>query len=101
MSVDGGAAAMKLNGVIVALEGGGEGGSAGARSYGARRYSAPGATITVRTLDDEEANWRANAELLLALDAGLRVGYLGFLSCGNEAEQDSRRSGQRQAASTH
>lgn len=61
-----GAAAMKLNGVLVALEADGEPQAGGAT------FSAPGTTITVRRLG-EEADWRQNAELVFALDQGLRV----------------------------
>lgn len=78
-SADGGAGVMKLNGVIVPLEGGGD----------ERRLSAPGATMTVRTLEGEEADWRSNAELIFALDAGLRVGYRGFFSCAGRADRGS------------
>ncbi|MCV0396416.1 MAG: DUF305 domain-containing protein [Rhizobiaceae bacterium] len=74
---EGGAAAMKLNGVLVALETRGE-----ARD-GVTVYAAPGATVTVRPLGDE-ADWRQNAELLFELDRGLSVGYRGFHGCGGE-----------------
>ncbi|CTQ34532.1 DUF305 domain-containing protein [Jannaschia rubra] len=74
---EGGAAAMKLNGVLVTLEGSGEADAGGVE------FSAPGTTITVRPLGDE-ADWRANAELVFALDQGFSVGYRGFYGC--EAE---------------
>jgi hypothetical protein len=71
---EGGPAAMKLNGVLVALE------AAGETPAGGAAFSAPGATVTVRPLGDE-ATWRQNAELVFQLDQGLRVGYGGFYSC--------------------
>jgi len=71
---DGGAAAMKLNGVLVSLE------AAGDPQVGASEYSAPGTTIAVRRLGDE-ADWRANAELVFRLDQGFEVGYRGFYGC--------------------
>lgn len=67
---DGASGAMKLNGVIIPLEGTVEG----------RSFTAPGVTMTVRPLGNN-GNWRANAELVFALDAGLIVGYRGFHSC--------------------
>ena len=70
-----GAAAMKLNGVLVALEADGD------PRQGAATFRAPGTTITVRPLG-EEADWRQNAELVFALDEGLSVGYGGFFRCG-------------------
>lgn len=71
---DGSAGAMKLNGILVALEG------VGKAEPGAG-FSAPGAAITVRPLG-EEADWRADAELVFRLDRGLTVGYRGFFNCG-------------------
>ncbi|WP_299653672.1 DUF305 domain-containing protein [uncultured Jannaschia sp.] len=71
---EGDAGAMKLNGVLVSLEGSGE--AAG----GGIEFSAPGTTITVRPLG-AEADWRANAELVFALDEGFSVGYRGFYRC--------------------
>lgn len=68
---DGTSGAMKLNGVIIPLTGGKDG----------LHLAAPGVTMTVRPLDDEEADWRSNAELTFALDAGLTVGYRGFYTC--------------------
>lgn len=72
---DGGAAAMKLNGVLVGLE------ATGAPQNGAAEFSAPGATVSVRRLGDD-ADWRQNAELVFRLDRGLSVGYRGFYGCG-------------------
>jgi hypothetical protein len=71
---DGGAAAMKLNGILVNLE------AAGEPQSGAVEFSAPGTSITVRRLGDE-ADWRQNAELIFELDQGLTVGYRGFYTC--------------------
>ncbi len=71
---DGGAAAIKLNGVLIALE------AAGETAEGGAAFSAPGAVVTVRPLGDE-ATWRQNAELVFDLDEGLHVGYGGFYSC--------------------
>ena len=73
-STEGGAAAMKLNGVLIALEA--EGGS----QEGATTFSAPGTTVAVRPLGDE-ADWRQNAELVFELEEGLSVGYRGFYGC--------------------
>ena len=70
-----GAAAIKLNGVLVSLN------AAGALQDGAATFSAPGTTITVRTLGDK-ADCTENAELVLELALGLRVGYRGFYRCG-------------------
>ena len=71
---EGGAAAMKLNGVLVALEADGD------PQEGAARFAAPGTTVTVRPLG-EDADWRQNAELVFELDQGLSVGYRGFYGC--------------------
>ena len=71
---EGDAAAVKLNGVLVALE------SAGDPQEGAATFSAPGTTVSVRPLGDE-ADWRQNAELAFELDQGLSVGYRGFYGC--------------------
>ncbi len=71
---EGGPAAMKLNGVLVALE------TSGEPQEGRVAFSAPGATVTVRPLGDD-ATWRQNAELVFELDEGLSVGYGGFYSC--------------------
>lgn len=71
---EGGAAAIKLNGVLVALQ------AAGDPQGGAAIFEAPGTTVTVRRLG-EEADWRQNAELVFELDQGLSVGYRGFYDC--------------------
>lgn len=76
MTADGAGAAMKLNGVLVALQAAG-----GQRDGAMKRFSAAGTTISVQQLG-EQADWRANAELVFALDAGLTVGYRGFYACG-------------------
>ena len=70
---DGGDAVMKLNGVIVPLEG-------GEATDDANIYRAPGVTMTVRSLGDD-ADWRSNAELVFALEEGPTVGYRGFYAC--------------------
>jgi hypothetical protein len=62
-------AALKLNGVLVPLDRTAE-----------TDFAAEGASVRVRPLGDE-ADWRADAELVFALDAGLTVGYRGFWSC--------------------
>jgi hypothetical protein len=71
---EGGAAAMKLNGILVTLE------EAGEAEAGGVALQAPGTTVTVRPLGDE-ADWRADSELVFELDEGLRVGYRGFYDC--------------------
>lgn len=71
---EGGAAAMKLNGVLIGLE------VQGNPQEGAATFSAPGTTVAVRPLGDE-ADWRQNAELVFKLDQGLSVGYRGFYGC--------------------
>ena len=70
---DGGDAVMKLNGVIVPLEG-------GEATNDSNIYRAPGVTMTVRSLGDD-ADWRSNAELVFALEEGPTVGYRGFYAC--------------------
>lgn len=70
---DNSAGAIKLNGVLVSLEGNGESASGGV-------FTAEGARITVRPLGTE-ADWRQNAELIFELEEGLRVGYRGFYNC--------------------
>lgn len=72
-AADGGQAAMKLNGVLVPLEAGNE----TENGFG---FTAEGVTMTVRPLGDE-ADWRADAELVFELDQGLSVGYRGFYGC--------------------
>jgi hypothetical protein len=71
---EGGAAAMKLNGVLVTLQ------ATGDPQEGGVMFSAPGTTVTVSPLG-EDADWRQNAELLFELDQGLSVGYRGFYGC--------------------
>jgi hypothetical protein len=63
------AGAIKLNGILVALSRQREG-----------VFAAEGATVAVRTLGDE-ADWRADADLVFALEQGLSVGYRGFWTC--------------------
>lgn len=70
----GGAAAVKLNGVLVSLD------TTGGRQDDAASFAAPGTTISVRRLGDQ-TDWRANAELIFTLDRGLTVGYRGFYGC--------------------
>ncbi|GGL86071.1 hypothetical protein GCM10011534_04980 [Pseudooceanicola nanhaiensis] len=65
---EGGAAAMKLNGVLIALE---------AQEDG--QFSAPGVSLRLRDLPDPD--WRSNAELVFALENGPTVGYRGFDRC--------------------
>lgn len=72
---EGGAAAMKLNGVLVALQ------TDGDPQERTTTFAAPGTRVAVRTLG-EEADWRQNAELVFEIDHGLSVGYRGFYSCG-------------------
>ncbi|WP_116599005.1 DUF305 domain-containing protein [Primorskyibacter marinus] len=72
-AADSGQAAMKLNGVLVPLEAGNE----TENGFG---FTAEGVTMTVRPLGDE-ADWRADAELVFELDQGLSVGYRGFYGC--------------------
>ncbi len=71
---EGGSAAMKLNGVLIALD------AESGPQEGATTFSAPGTTVTVRSLGDE-ADWRQNGELVFELDEGLSVGYRGFYGC--------------------
>lgn len=70
----GGAAAVKLNGVLVSLD------TTGGGQDGAASFAAPGTTISVRRLGDQ-TDWRSNAELIFTLDRGLTVGYRGFYGC--------------------
>ena len=65
---EGGAAAMKLNGVLIALE---------AQEDG--QFSAPGVSLRLRDLPDPD--WRSNAELVFALENGPTGGYRGFDTC--------------------
>ncbi|MEQ8283574.1 MAG: DUF305 domain-containing protein [Parvibaculum sp.] len=69
-----GAAAMKLNGILVTLD------AVDAQQNGAAIFSVPGTTITVRPLGDNVGR-RQSTELVFELDSGLRVGYRGFYSC--------------------
>ncbi len=71
---EGNAAAMKLNGVLVALE------AAGEIDDGGFAFRAPGATVTVRPLG-EAADWRSDGELVFELEQGPRIGYRGFYGC--------------------
>ncbi len=71
---DGGTAALKLNGVLVTLEAEGD-------VSGGATFTAPGARVAIRPLGDE-AGWRADAEMVLALERGPTIGYRGFWSCG-------------------
>jgi len=71
---DGDAAAVKLNGVLVRLE------AAGDAVADPAAFLAPGIRVIVRPLG-EQADWRADAELVFALDGGLTVGYRGFYDC--------------------
>lgn len=73
MNEDG--AVMKLNGVVVALE------SDRDPDEDVLTFTAAGTVVTVRVLGDG-ANWRQDAELVFALDQGLRVGYRGIYGCG-------------------
>lgn len=73
-AADGSRGAMKLNGVLQALDG-----SSGAESGGAA-FSTAGAEVTIRTLGDD-ADWRQNADLILELEEGPRIGYRGFYGC--------------------
>ena len=69
-----GAAAVKLNGVLVDLElvDGAEG----------ARFEAPGLTVSVERLE-EDADWRQGASLVFELEQGLSVGYRGFYECSD------------------
>ncbi|OHV83971.1 DUF305 domain-containing protein [Ensifer sp. LCM 4579] len=73
---DGSGAAVKLNGVLVTLD------TAGDPKTGAATFSSPGTAVTIRPLGDD-ADWRADAELVFQLDGGLLVGYRGFYACGS------------------
>jgi len=64
--------AVKLNNVLVPL-----GGSA---SPSGADFSADGMAVTVRPLGDE-ADWRADADLVFTLQDGPTIGYRGFWSC--------------------
>ncbi len=60
---------MQLNGVVIPMQGEGDG-----------SFAADGATMTVRELG-EDADWRADAELVFTMEQGPTVGYRGFWSC--------------------
>ena len=66
--------AMKLNGVLVALDAGPQAGPEGGV------WQAGGARMQVTPLG-EDADWRADAELVFQLDRGLEVGYRGAWDC--------------------
>ena len=70
---DGSSAGMKLNGILVALEG-------SPRDEGLT-FQSDGATLSVRELPEDAADWRQDAELIFTLEQGLTVGYRGFWSC--------------------
>ncbi|MEQ3750040.1 MAG: DUF305 domain-containing protein [Celeribacter sp.] len=70
---DGGDAMVKMNGVLVSMDGQGASG-------GETEFATDGATARVRALGDD-ADWRADAELVFTLQAGMTVGYRGFYSC--------------------
>lgn len=72
---DGKDAAVKLNDVLITLA------TAGDAKGDRAEFSAPGIAIAVRGLGDD-ADWRANAELVFRLAQGLTVGYRGFYACG-------------------
>jgi len=73
----GSAAAIKLNGILIDLQGSDE------PQDGSVRFSAPGTMISIRRLGDE-ADWRQNAELVFELEQGLSVGYRGFFRCARK-----------------
>ena len=72
----GGGAAVKLNGVLIALKESHE------SDKDTQEFTASGTSVTVRTLG-EAASWRSEAELVFRLEQGLNVGYRGFFNCGN------------------
>ena len=74
-SADGAMAAMKLNGVLIGLNG------SGGEENDERRFEAEGAAVRVALLREDEADWRQNAELVFSLEQGLTVGYRGFWRC--------------------
>lgn len=77
VSTDTGEGGMKLNGVLIELEGSGD---VETIDEDPMRLAAPGVTMTVRRLGDA-ASWRSDAELVFALERGLTVGYRGFWTC--------------------
>lgn len=70
-----GAAAIKLNGVLINL------GAASEPQEDSTRFEAPGTTVTIQSRGDA-ADQRGDADLVFALEQGLRVGYRGFFTCG-------------------
>ncbi|MEZ5809236.1 MAG: DUF305 domain-containing protein [Zhengella sp.] len=74
-SADESTAAMKLNGVLIGLNG------SGSEENDERRFEAEGAAVRVALLREDEADWRQNAELVFSLEQGLTVGYRGFWRC--------------------
>jgi len=69
-NADGTAAAMKLNGVLIALEPGAEDGA----------FTAPG--LTMRTYPVDDPLGRSDTALIFSLQDGPTVGYRGFSTCG-------------------
>lgn len=65
---------MKVNGVIVPLETGGE------MAADETVLQTTGVTMRVRPLG-EQSDWRSDAELVFALERGPTVGYRGFFGC--------------------
>lgn len=74
-----GSAAIKLNGVLVALE------REDAVRDGATGFAAEGINLSARALGNA-SDWRQNAELVFELDTGLRVGYRGFHECATGSD---------------
>lgn len=68
-------AAMKLNGVLIALDGSTD------SNTGLGTYTTDGASITVRDLPEGEDDWRQDAELTFDLEEGRKGGYRGFWAC--------------------
>ncbi|MGE0746418.1 MAG: hypothetical protein AB7K86_14270 [Rhodospirillales bacterium] len=66
-----GAGAVELNGIIVRVEG------AAAAPEAEGSWRSEGLTMTVRPLG-EQADWRADAELIFALERGPSIGCRGF-----------------------
>lgn len=69
-----GPAAIKLNGVLIALD------VVDDPQAGNAVFGAEGVSVAVQLLGDA-ADWRQNADLLFTLDKGHRVGYRGFFAC--------------------
>lgn len=72
---DGDAAAMKLNGVLVALDG------VGPAEDGGFAFAAPGPRVTVRLLAERD-RLRSDADLVFDLEPGPKFGYRGVYRCG-------------------